>query len=453
MRGPEYPPGVPNKFDPDGNVQRYPGNTFICHLSPSSEPELYSSLPPLHDKLTNHRLSHLYTLLPPSSYHMTVFEGVCEVRQPGRWPDDLPVNASLEECTSLYEKKLSSFDLNCDPPYHLSIEGINLFQSGIQLHLVFPMEENARIRDLRDRLSKLLRIRKKGHDSYGFHLSVAYMLRFLTDEQNQELTELLVEHFEARYRATDTESTSTLIALVLACTMASKPTVEGPKYPSGVPNKFDPDGNVQPFPGNTTVCHLPPTSELYKSLLDFHEKLKSSHLRHLHTLLPPSSWHMTMLEGVCDKVRSRTRWPDDLSVDASLEECTSLYKKRLSSFDLQCDAPYHLTILKFKPLNTAGIGVHLEPSTPEENARLRRLRDRLSKLLHIRAKNHKTYVFHLSVAYMLRFLTEEQDKEMTELLTEHFEGMPKEFELGPPEFCTFESMFAFKQLFYLKKKA
>ncbi|KAJ6584745.1 hypothetical protein B0H19DRAFT_1106364 [Mycena capillaripes] len=35
--------------------------------------------------------------------------------------------------------------------------------------------------------------------------------------------------------------------------------VQGPKYPSGIPNKFDPDGNVQHFAGNTIISHLSPT--------------------------------------------------------------------------------------------------------------------------------------------------------------------------------------------------
>ncbi|KAJ7210684.1 RNA ligase/cyclic nucleotide phosphodiesterase [Mycena haematopus] len=209
-----------------------------------------------------------------------------------------------------------------------------------------------------------------------------------------------------------------------------------PKYPAGVPNKFDPEGNVQRYPGNTIICHLSPSSELHKSLLELQDKLKSSHFSHLYALLPPSSWHMTIFEGVCE-VHQPGRWPDDLPDDASLAE--------LSSFDLQCDPPYHLTVIEFRPLSTAGIGVHIEPSTPEENARLRHLRDQLSKLLHIRTKDHETYVFHLSVAYMLRF-------ELMNLLADHFKGMPKQFELGPPEFCAFEDMFTFNRLVYLKKK-
>ncbi|KAF8208704.1 RNA ligase/cyclic nucleotide phosphodiesterase [Mycena galopus ATCC 62051] len=226
-----------------------------------------------------------------------------------------------------------------------------------------------------------------------------------------------------------------------------------PKYPIGVPEKFDPDGNVQPYPGNTVIAHLSQSSELHKSLRALHEKLKSSHLSHLYALLPLSSWHMTIFEGVAEYARSVPgRWPDDLPLNASLALCNSLYEEKLSSFDLQCDPPYHLAIMGFSPL-VAGITLHLEPYTSQENARLRNLRNRLSSLLHIRAKGHDNYGFHMSMAYLLRFPTEEQDMQLMKLLTDHFEDeMPKEFELGPPEFCSFEDMFAFKPLLYLKNQ-
>jgi len=229
-------------------------------------------------------------------------------------------------------------------------------------------------------------------------------------------------------------------------------SIEEPKYPIGVPEKFDPDGNVQPCPGNTIIAHLPQSSELHRSLRALHEKLKSSHLSHLYALLPLASLHMTIFEAVLDSTRTLSRWPDDLPRNATLAECSSLYENKLSSFDLQCDPPYHLSILGFSPL-VAGITLHLEPYTPQENARLRNLRDRLSSVLRIRAKGHDTYGFHMSMAYLLRFPTDEQDKELMQLLTSHFETeMPKQFELGPPEFCTFEDMFAFEPVLYLKNQ-
>jgi hypothetical protein len=228
---------------------------------------------------------------------------------------------------------------------------------------------------------------------------------------------------------------------------------EDPKYPPGVPSKFSPDGKVQRYPGNTIISHLSPSSEpeLHKSMVMLHDKLKSSHLSDLYTLLPPTSYHMTVFEGVLDKVRVPGRWPDDLPLNASLEECTALFEQKLSSFDLQCDPPYHISITGFGPLQI-GIEVHLEPSSAEENARIRGLRDRLGQLLRISSERHETYPLHFSMAYLLRILTDEQERKLRELLMDHFEGMPKEFTLGAPEFCTFEDMFSFKPLLSLRNQ-
>ncbi|KAJ6466277.1 RNA ligase/cyclic nucleotide phosphodiesterase [Mycena sanguinolenta] len=229
----------------------------------------------------------------------------------------------------------------------------------------------------------------------------------------------------------------------------SKLSGEKPKYRT----KFDTDGNVQHYPGNTIICHLSPSSqpELYESMLALHDKLKSSHLSHLYALLPPKSWHMTVFELACDAVRVPGRWPDDLPMDASLEDCTALFERKLSSFDLQCDPPYRVSMTGFYPL-VGIIGVRLEPDTADENARIRGLRDRLSNLLHIRAQGHATYGLHVTMAYLLRVLTREQDEELRKILADHFDGMPKQFQLGAPEFCTFEDMFSFKRLLYLESQ-
>jgi len=222
------------------------------------------------------------------------------------------------------------------------------------------------------------------------------------------------------------------------------------KYPSGVPDKFDPDGNVQHFPGNTIICHLSNSTELYSSLMILYGRLTQSPLSHLYELLPPSSWHMTVFEGVVDKMREPGYWPSNLAMNASLEECTALYENELSSFDLQTDLPYHLSIVGFEPLKN-GISLHIEPHMTDNRA-LRGLRERLADLLQIRHPNHDRYGFHVSLAYLLRHLTDDQKPELKSLLMDHFRDMPKEFELGPPEFCKFEDMFGFEPLFYLKNR-
>ncbi|KAK3694339.1 RNA ligase/cyclic nucleotide phosphodiesterase [Podospora appendiculata] len=224
-----------------------------------------------------------------------------------------------------------------------------------------------------------------------------------------------------------------------------------PEYPIGVPSKFDPDGNVQRFPGNTIVAHLPLSSPIYASLLKLYERLSTCHLSGLLAMLPPSSWHVTLFEGVCDQVRAQEGfWPCDpgLPVDAPLDDCTSSFAGKLREFDLRCDPPYRFVIVGFSPLDV-GIGIHVELQTPPEESRLRGLRDRLAETLKIRHPQHDVYEFHLSMAYLLRHLSDSQKSELTALLLGHLQDMPKVFELGAPEFCTFDNMLQFDHLFYL----
>ena len=207
-------------------------------------------------------------------------------------------------------------------------------------------------------------------------------------------------------------------------------------FPSGVGRKFTSDGAVLPFPGNTIVSHLSPTAPLYKSLLDLYAKLEASHLSSLFTLLPPSSWHMTVFEGVCDQVRRPTHWPRDLPLDTSMETCTSHFTEKLKDFSLgEHGPPYKLRIEGISELKV-GIGIHLEFVSSEEEGRLRGLRDRLADVLELRHPQHEVYELHLSMAYLLRHLDDGQKQELTALLLDHLEQAPKEFELGAPEFCT-----------------
>ncbi|OCL04412.1 DUF1868-domain-containing protein [Glonium stellatum] len=224
-----------------------------------------------------------------------------------------------------------------------------------------------------------------------------------------------------------------------------------PQYPLGVPGKFDINGKVQRFPGNTIISHLSPSSGLYASLLSLYEKLCQSRLSSVFTLLPPPSWHMTIFEGVCDQVRKPGFWPSDLAIDDPLDKCDSLFEEKLASFDLQCDPPYRMSITGFDPLEI-GIGVRLEPKTPGEAERLRNLRQRLADTLQIRHPGHDSYGLHLSIAYLIRHLTKEQKGELLALLEGHLREMPLDFELGAPEFCKFENMHAFHRQFYLKNR-
>lgn len=233
-------------------------------------------------------------------------------------------------------------------------------------------------------------------------------------------------------------------------TVERQPSADARKSrPGGVPAKFDTNGHVRPFPGNTIIAHLDPDSGLHVQLMKLYRELDAKEHEGLYTLLPPSSWHMTVFEGVCDQVRQPGFWPADLAPDAPLDKCHASFTEKLLAFDMQLEPPFQLSVVEYIP-RVDGIGLHLQPGTPAETSRLRGLRDRLSETLQIRHPTHETYAFHLSIAYFIRFPTDQERDDLDATLMNYMRDFPREFELGAPEFCLFDNMFEFRRQFYLK---
>lgn len=232
---------------------------------------------------------------------------------------------------------------------------------------------------------------------------------------------------------------------------AARPQGLQSQYPSGVGTKFDVHGSVRPFPGNTIISHLDRVGELYGALLALYEQLKVHPLSHLYSLLPPTSWHMTVFEGVVDDVRAPGFWPSDLANDVVLDDCDELFARKLAHFDMKVLPPFILRIGGWQPLEN-GIALQLQADSSRGETELRELRDRLADLLQIRHPGHETYTFHLSIAYLIRYPSPEEVAILWTCLDYARQTMPLTFELGAPEFCKFRDMFEFQRQFYLKTR-
>ncbi|KAF4472116.1 RNA ligase cyclic nucleotide phosphodiesterase [Fusarium albosuccineum] len=231
-------------------------------------------------------------------------------------------------------------------------------------------------------------------------------------------------------------------------------TPERPPYPIGVPFKFTPDGTVQRYPGNTTVCHIPISSPLIPGLHKVYTTLASHPtLAKVFRLLPPSSWHMTVFDGVREQECEPGMWPPDLAKQP-LCEATADFSKRLREFGLSLEKeglapPYKIAVRGFDLPATVGVGLLVEGATREEEQRMRRLRDRLGDVLGFKAPNHETYRFHISIAYLLRHVDGDDRVELDRVLATLVPEVKMEFQLGKVEFCTFENMLAYPRLCYL----
>ncbi|KAF2016908.1 hypothetical protein BU24DRAFT_448702 [Aaosphaeria arxii CBS 175.79] len=230
-------------------------------------------------------------------------------------------------------------------------------------------------------------------------------------------------------------------------------TTERPQYPIGVPDKFSPEGVVQYYPGNTTLCHVPPKSPLIPRLQKLYNALQSHPMISKRIqLLPPSSWHMTVLDGVREKECEPGMWPAGKE-KAPLADCTKEFAEEVQKLgrELEKDGlapPYRMRAVGFGD-TLVGIGLRVEGATAEEEKRMRRLRDRLADAVGFKAPNHDVYEFHLSVAYLLRHIDGEDREEMNRFLAEQLKIFDEVFELGAVEFCTFDDMYLFTRLFYL----
>ncbi|KAL7921667.1 RNA ligase/cyclic nucleotide phosphodiesterase [Trichoderma austrokoningii] len=184
---PLYPRGIPSKFSPDGTLQRFPGNTLICHL-PATSP-LQPGLNAVYKSLSSHPvLSKLIHLLPQDSWHMTVLDGIHGTEQ------------SLEEITESFSQTLRQLGMELEkeglaPPYKMKIQGFHEPRVGLGLEVKgATAEEEKRIRLLRDRLANALGLRRPNHDSYGLHITLAYLMRYIEGENRKMLDTLFETH-------------------------------------------------------------------------------------------------------------------------------------------------------------------------------------------------------------------------------------------------------------------
>jgi len=171
--------GEGKKFSRNGEAQFFPGNTILCHLDTKASATLESVADVLRKKFGDDFISWL----PSSSFHVTLLDVSLEARRHKLyWPSELSLDASLEECNDFVANKLHSFDLGIDAPFKLvADEHINV--PTITMIPLRPVDsyEETRLRNLRDRLAKVLGIRHANHERYTFHSTFGYYVNEFPD--------------------------------------------------------------------------------------------------------------------------------------------------------------------------------------------------------------------------------------------------------------------------------
>jgi hypothetical protein len=208
--------------------------------------------------------------------------------------------------------------------------------------------------------------------------------------------------------------------------------------------KYNPDGSIRPFKGNTVICHLQPQGKVRDAVDAIRKDLAQASFAAKVALTPPVSYHMTVYPGANDQGRELTGWPTDLSPDASIEECNRVVAERARHFHLGCDLPLRMKVDAAKTVaNPRATTLRMISSSPSEEAKIRSIRDRLVDVFGFRDKSHDTYGFHITLAYQLKPFTPGEQEEHKRIMAKHvslIEAAGPLFEFGNPEFCSFSDM-------------
>ncbi len=177
------------KFHSDGTVAYWPGNSIICHIDKRSES--FMALLDVHRRLLRSGMTHRIAVLPPASYHMTIFNGISYPNRHIDFPTDIARDASEKFCNDRFLEKLKKFDLGCDLPLRMRALPAKL-QTNLYNILFEPADaiEHKKMRSLRDRLAAALNYRSADHETYIFHITLNYFFSKMDPHEEVEFAKL-----------------------------------------------------------------------------------------------------------------------------------------------------------------------------------------------------------------------------------------------------------------------
>jgi len=186
---------VGRKFHADGRVRAFAGNTFVGHL-PQQGPHYrtFDAVLDFYRELPRHPFAAKIALLPPSSYHVTLFVGVNDDdRDTKEWVGPFDRAMPMDAINTVFRDKLRAVARSGERDFVFDIGAApEVKRDGtVQIPLLPSGSANRqRLAALRERLSSLTGVRRPRHEHYEYHLTLGYMHTVLGQAEAIELQAL-----------------------------------------------------------------------------------------------------------------------------------------------------------------------------------------------------------------------------------------------------------------------
>jgi hypothetical protein len=216
------------------------------------------------------------------------------------------------------------------------------------------------------------------------------------------------------------------------------------KFGNSVGLKFDTNGDVLQFEGNTIISLLDHNTEVFRKAVLIRNDLEKMKISKCVTFLPDESLHMTVIEGVCDKVREKNYWTSLFPLDVKLTEIDKEFENKFVKI-----SPFPKVLMSFYSfLVEGGICISLKPSSEEDKNKIEKWRDEVSDVLGLKFPNHNNYGFHISLAYGIEKPNEIQLVEFQDYMKAFelkYKNSHFEFEVPNPNLTYFNNMLFFNK--------
>ena len=215
-------------------------------------------------------------------------------------------------------------------------------------------------------------------------------------------------------------------------------------FGESVGRKFNSDRTVRHFPGNTIVCVLDHSTEVYERARALRDEIVESPMGSFIAPLPDESLHMTAIEGVCDQVRVPELWTKKLPLNAPLVDVDDFLEEQWK--DIPELKGVHMTFDSVWA--GSGICIGLYPASYSDDVRIRDWRDSVADSIGIRFPGHDRYRFHISLAYGIIPPSIEAIGALESIIERNEEDWKRNrftFEVPSPSLTYFNDMFYFNK--------
>lgn len=213
-------------------------------------------------------------------------------------------------------------------------------------------------------------------------------------------------------------------------------------YGKEIGRKFYEDGSVRRYPGNTVVANLTPLSPEFQVMTYLRSLIIGAGFDKTMILLPECSYHMTVIRGVNDQVRTDDYWPKTLPKDSPMDKVDDYMTAAIGSVEMPKKIRMKFDRVRF---SATAMLVTLLPADDTENRILRDYRDKVANAIGLFLPKHDEYRFHITLAYTRIIPEGDGDKRMKELIAQmdtYLAAQP-EFEIKSPFIAYYDDMLEF----------